>query len=63
MSCSDDQEVTLTLTLATSTITVSTADFTSSIAGLDGAACVRPAIWISPGNSAQLLRVRVRSCE
>jgi hypothetical protein len=61
VSCSDDQEVTITFHPAKSLLTLTTADFTSSISQPDDFALVRPVIFISPGNSAQLIRVRIQS--
>jgi hypothetical protein len=63
VSSNDDQDVTVTLYPATARITITTADFTSSVEKPQDAALVRPVVFISPGNSVQLLRVRVRSSQ
>jgi hypothetical protein len=63
VSSNDDQDVTITLYPATARIAISTTDFASIIERPQDAAFVRPVVFISPGNSVQLLRVRVRSCE
>jgi hypothetical protein len=61
VSCSDEQDVTITLYPAKDLIIISTADFHSSIAKPGDTDFLRPVIFMSPGNSVQLLQVRVQS--
>ena len=61
VSGSDDQDVTVTLFPAKALIVFKTPDFTSTIARPVNADFAWPVIFMSPGNAAQLLSVRIRT--
>ena len=60
VSGSDDQDVTVTLFPAKALIIFKTPDFISKIATPVKSDFAWPVIFMSPGNAAQLLSVRIR---